>query len=195
VTTLQLITPPTEAPITVSEAKSHIRLALGITADDTDVGAYIDAATGLLESYAGRSFVARTMDMVFDRIPDGGVIELRRPPFVSVTGVFTTSDADVESEVASTVYRVSLGTGRVVLRRGQAWPYGSTLAELDAWRVRYVAGYGDADDVPEPVKQAIRLQVAEWYENRGDDPAGVQLALGEAAKGVIRTAGLKRYVL
>ena len=29
-------------------------------------------------------------------------------------------------------------------------------------------GYGDAAiDVPEPLRQAIRLLVAHWYENRG----------------------------
>ena len=31
-------------------------------------------------------------------------------------------------------------------------------------------GYGDAPaDVPEPLRQAIRLLVAHWYENRGAD--------------------------
>jgi uncharacterized phiE125 gp8 family phage protein len=31
-----------------------------------------------------------------------------------------------------------------------------------------VCGYGDAaSDVPEPLRQAIRLLVAHWYENRG----------------------------
>ena len=31
-----------------------------------------------------------------------------------------------------------------------------------------VVGYGDAAvDVPEPLRQAIRLLIAHWYENRG----------------------------
>jgi uncharacterized phiE125 gp8 family phage protein len=38
------------------------------------------------------------------------------------------------------------------------------------------AGYGDApEDVPEPLRQAIRALVAHWYENRG------LIALGQGA--------------
>lgn len=211
---LQLFAPPAAAPITVAEAKSHIRLASGITVDDADVGRYIDAAVGLLEGHTNRAFVARTYDLVLDEPKAGGVIELLRAPIVSVSGVFTTDEDDVETEVDDTVYRVSLGSGRIALRRGESWPYASTLRELDAYRIRYVAGHGDADDwtaddvdadpAKAAIRQAIAVQVAEWYENRGDDPEmgvgatatqGVQLALGESAKGILRAAGLIRYVL
>ncbi len=201
---LQLVTPPAEAPVSVTEAKSHIRLALGITADDTDVGRYIDAATGLLEGFANRAFVNRTLDLVFDEEPEGGVIELPTAPIASVTGVYLTPDEGEEVTVDAAVYRSSLTSGRVALRRGAVWPVvGSSLAEMDAWRVRFVAGYGGADDVPEPIRQAILLQVAEWYENRGDDPSAgatgsggaMQLTLGKAAEGVIVGASLRRYVL
>ena len=34
--------------------------------------------------------------------------------------------------------------------------------------VDVVVGYGDAAvDVPEPLRQAVRLLIAHWYENRG----------------------------
>jgi uncharacterized phiE125 gp8 family phage protein len=40
------------------------------------------------------------------------------------------------------------------------------------------AGYGDeADDVPEPLRQAIRLLVAHWYENRGLIAVGRSVAV------------------
>ena len=39
-------------------------------------------------------------------------------------------------------------------------------------------GYGDAGaDVPEPLRQAIRLLVAHWYENRGLIAAGNAVAV------------------
>ena len=55
-------------------------------------------------------------------------------------------------------------------RRGGSPPASSSTSTV---------GYGDAaGDVPEPLRQAIRLLVAHWYENRGlvalgdgDDPA------------------------
>lgn len=199
---LRTITPPAQAPVTVEDAKDHIRLALDIDADDDLVGDFIDAATRLTESYANRSWISRTVEMVLDDL-SGGEIVLWGQPVVSVTGIWATDVNDVETEIATTVYRASAASGRIVLRRGQVWP--TNLAEIDAYRIRYVAGYGEAiEDVPEPARQAIKMQVAEWYENRGEDPEkgvgatatqGVQLALGEAAKGVIRGAGLKRYAL
>jgi uncharacterized phiE125 gp8 family phage protein len=38
-------------------------------------------------------------------------------------------------------------------------------------------GYGDPDDVPEPLRQATRLLVAHWYENRGIVAVGSEVAL------------------
>lgn len=211
---LVLVTPPSAAPLSVGEAKSHVRLASGITVDDGDVGRYIDAAVGLLEGYANRAFVHRTLDLILDDV-EGGVIEFPTAPIASVTGVFLTLDDDTEEEVTPTVYRVSTTSGRVALRRGMSWPrYASELAEVDAWRVRFIAGHAaadvwtgadvDADPKRAAIRQAIAVQVAEWYENRGDDPdvgtgstasAGAQLVLGEQAKAIIRTASLRRYVL
>lgn len=202
---LVLHTAPSAAPITVSEAKAHIRLASGITADDDDVGAYIDAATALLEGYTSRAFVSRTYDLTLDGPDDDGALVLYRMPIVSVTSIVTFDEDDAETVVdAATVYRLSRAQGRVVLRRGAVWPRYPEVRDIDGYRVRYVAGYGDAEDVPEPIVQAIKMQVAEWYENRGDDPEmgvgatatqGVQLALGEASKSVVRAAGLRRIIV
>ena len=38
-------------------------------------------------------------------------------------------------------------------------------------------GYGDAADVPEALRQAIRLLVAHWYENRGLIAVGHEVAM------------------
>jgi uncharacterized phiE125 gp8 family phage protein len=41
-----------------------------------------------------------------------------------------------------------------------------------------VVGFGDAAiDVPEPLRQAIRLLVAHWYENRGVAAIGHAVAM------------------
>lgn len=203
-TTLQLVTPPTEAPITLADALAHIRLTSAVTVgSSTDVGGYIDAATALLEGFAQRAFVSRTYDLFVDG-PVDGVFELPRQPIVSVTSVNVTDEDDDETEiVAADVYRVTKD-GRIVLRRSAAWPYGDDVREVDGYRIRYVAGYGAASAVPAEIKQAIRTQVAEWYENRGDDPEmgvgatatqGVQLALGQPAKAIIEGAGLRRIIL
>jgi hypothetical protein len=39
-------------------------------------------------------------------------------------------------------------------------------ARISGIEIDVVAGYGDAADVPEPLRQAIRLLVAHWFEDR-----------------------------
>jgi uncharacterized phiE125 gp8 family phage protein len=57
---------------------------------------------------------------------------------------------------------------------------------LNAFEVAFTAGYGDeASDVPEPLRHAIKLLVAHWFEQR--EP----VVLGAAAQEVPATvAGL-----
>ena len=51
-------------------------------------------------------------------------------------------------------------------------------AASPASRSTSTVGYGDAAvDVPEPLRQAIRLLVAHWYENRGLVALGQQVAV------------------
>ena len=39
-----------------------------------------------------------------------------------------------------------------------------------------IAGYGnDGSNVPEPLKLALKMLVAFWFENRGDEPTGIPL--------------------
>jgi len=42
----------------------------------------------------------------------------------------------------------------------------------NAVTVRFVAGYGDAGDVPQAIKQAILILIAHWYEQRDPVEAG-----------------------
>ncbi len=57
---------------------------------------------------------------------------------------------------------------------------GTTRYEID-----FTAGYGTSGvDVPQPLRQAIRLLVTHWYEHRsavtlGDDPATTPLGVRE----------------
>jgi uncharacterized phiE125 gp8 family phage protein len=70
---------------------------------------------------------------------------------------------------AATKYIVDILSqpGRVSLAYGQSYP--TTYSEIQAVQIRFVAGYGLAADVPECIKQAILLKVADLYEHRGDD--------------------------
>jgi uncharacterized phiE125 gp8 family phage protein len=52
--------------------------------------------------------------------------------------------------------------------------------------IEVTVGYGDsAPDVPEPLRQAIRLLLAHWYENRGLSAAGGAAVLPATAAALI----------
>jgi len=156
---------PAEAPLDLTSAKKHLRV--DGTDDDTLISSYIDAAVGRIEEHLTRQLVTATFRLTLDRWPYGDEILLPRPPLQSVTSIeYTRSDGttgvmpagdydpDVDSE-----------PGRVILGDGKSWP-GDQLTRASAVRITYVAGYGDAADVPETVVTAIRLLVGTLYEHR-----------------------------
>jgi len=50
------------------------------------------------------------------------------------------------------------------------------LLPISGIELDVVAGFGnDASTVPEPLKLALKMLVAFWFENRGDEPSGVPL--------------------
>jgi uncharacterized phiE125 gp8 family phage protein len=163
--TLKLITAPATEPVTASEAKSHLRV--DTTADDTLIGTLITAARQHVENHLRRALITQTWELVMDAFPAGDVIRLPRPPLVSVTSIKYTDVAGSESTFSSAAYVVDTDStkGRVVLKSGESWP-SDTLAAANGVRVRYVAGYGSAAAVPNPIRQAVLLLIGTLYENR-----------------------------
>ncbi|MDO9125489.1 MAG: head-tail connector protein, partial [Parvibaculum sp.] len=68
---------------------------------------------------------------------------------------------------------------RVAAKRGQAWPMPAT--RLAGIAVDFTAGYGAAAAVPAPLKQAVLLLAAHWFENREPLGNGVELPLTVSA--------------
>lgn len=163
--TLKVITPPAVEPVTLAETKLHLRVTT--SADDDQITALITTARELVEQSLSRALISQTLELVLDSWP-GSTIILPRPPLVSVTSIVYTDDAAADATFASTNYLVDADStpGRIRLKSGKTWP-STTLQDLNAVRVRYVAGYGAAGtNVPQPIRQAILLLIGDWYENR-----------------------------
>ena len=159
---LQLVTPPTEFPVPLSRAKHHMRVD---SCDQNDlILAYIGAATEWAQNYTRRQFVTATFDLFLDRFCP--VILVPRSPLVSVTSVKYLDEGGTEQTVSATDYVVDSASapGRVTLAEGASWPGIQPVA--NAVRVRFVAGYGDQDAVPDGVRAAILLLTAHLYEYR-----------------------------
>jgi len=163
--TLTLITAPTAEPIEAEEARKHLRLDL--TLEDALLDGLIVVARRKVEELTARALMTQTWDLRLDSFPTTIYVPLS-PLDVSapITSIKYIDTAGTEQELAAAKYTVDRYSepGRIVPAYGESWP--STRGVLNAVTVRFKVGYGDADDVPEPIKLAIKQLVAHWYENR-----------------------------
>ena len=160
-----LLTPPTEEPVTLAEIKNHLRISG--TAEDSLLTLYAQMAREAVEGETWRALMPQTWTLYLAGWPANGVIELPRPPLVSVTEIRYTDEDGVEGTLAASNYRVDTASepGRIVLAPDGEWP-SDALDSVNAVAVEFVAGYADASAVPTMAKAAILLQIGEIYANR-----------------------------
>lgn len=157
---------PATTPITLTEAKAHLRV--GHTAEDTLIGIYIDAATATLDGWTGvlgRCMVTQTWRQDFDGFYDD--MRLPFPDVQSVTVAYYDS-TNTSQTLSGSVYTLvnDAGGARIELAYNQTFP--ATYDRLDAVRVTLVAGYGAASAVPAALKAAMLLHVGVMFTARGD---------------------------
>lgn len=188
---LRVVTPPASEPVTLVEAKAHLRLEG--TDDDTYVSALIQAARQHVEEVCWRGVVTQTREAVLECFPDSDGVELPGGNLASITSV-TYTDADGASQtLATSVYEADTVSvpGRMLLAYDQSWP--STRSQWDAVRVRYVVGWAVAD-VPAPLKQALLLLVSQLYEHRTPEVTGVSMGkVGFAVDALLSPYRLVRW--
>lgn len=173
---LILTTAPTEEPITLAEARLHLRVDPDTTTEDALIQGWITSSRIEAERAMGRVLVTQTWTAKYDRFPGYSSsdpyfpayseLRLPYPPLISVTSIkYIDPDGVLQTfTAASYVVDTSGVQGRVYLAYGESWP--SIRIEPNAVRVEYVAGYGDASAVPEDVRSWMLLRVGERYEHR-----------------------------
>lgn len=166
---LEIVTPPAAEPLTVAEAKAHLRV--DHSTEDTLIGAYITAARQLAEAILGRQLITATRRIYLDEFPwdDACPILLPYPKIQAVSEVSYVDSAGDTQVWASSKYQVDAVAepGRLVPAHGQQWPV--TREQLNAVTITYTCGYGDdSTDIPENIRSAIRIITAELYKERED---------------------------
>lgn len=130
---------PSAEPVTLQEAKDQLRQ--NVDDDDKAIVRRIVAARQWAEALTGLAIPAQTFEQTFDSFPAGGC-ELRLgPPLISVEWIKYIDTAGVEQTWSAADYQVSTvrEPGVVVPAYSKSWP--STRAQLDAVRVRFIAGW------------------------------------------------------
>lgn len=165
----KVVTPVETEPVTLAEARLHLKVYDDDAAEDLLITAWITAAREMAEQFTGRALATQTLELALDEFPDAddcsSVIELPMPPVASITSVKYTDLVGAEQTLAGSAYALSLygDSRRLAPTYGNYWP--STQDVPDAVRVRYVTGYATA---PKAVKAAILLMVGWLEQNRGE---------------------------
>lgn len=176
-----LIAGPALEPVSLDEVKAHLR----VDHDDEDdlLTAAIVAARSHVESATRRVLVAQSWRLHLDRWPRRRMLRLPIAPLISVDEIRVRNGGgpavvDVEDYVVDT----ASVPGRLFLSGDVPSPATRTPGAIE---IDITAGYGElAADVPSPLRHAIRMLVAHWYEQRGavaDPGRGATAPLGFAA--------------
>lgn len=161
---VNIITAPTEEPVTLAEAMEACRADSNL---ENTVLLLISAGREAVEKYINRSVMFQTLEVAYDGLPS--TIELPRPPLIEIESlkVFDTDNAEYSMSIDEfIVYNYGLTT-ILTLKSSASYP---TIAprEINSLVVKYTAGYNTAN-VPVGIKQAIMLYVT-WHI---DNPSGV----------------------
>lgn len=162
---LKVIEPPLTEPVTLLEAKQHLRV--DTTEDDLYIERLIEAAREYVEIHLDRSLVTRRYRMTCDRFPS--TIELPKPPAIekdSVVIIYRIGDID-QVRLEDSDFRVDYDStpGMIHTRFNGFWP--SPCYDTNVVTIEWSAGYGDSpQDVPAAIRHAILMLVAQYYERR-----------------------------
>lgn len=151
--TLDVIQQPAAPAVSLSEAKEHARV--DHDADDALIGAFVGAATSMVESEANRALVSQVVEETVEAARE---VRLMRAPVQAVTSVV---DTDTGAAVDPAAY--TLRRDRILFARERSSPV----------TIRYACGYGLSHaDVPDGLRMAVARTASHLYEHREDVAVG-----------------------
>jgi len=157
---LTLLSPPAAEPLTLQELKDHLRVI--DAAEDALINGVLVAAVRSIEARGRLALTPQQWRLTLD-LPPEETLFLPIAPVASIDAVTVTDNDAAPQPVANSLYEFAAGSpGR--LRRAGPWPQPGVA--LDGVQIDFTAGYADASAVPEPLKQAIKILAAHFFETR-----------------------------
>lgn len=165
---------PVAEPMTLAEAKAHCRV--DGDAEDAFITSLIVTSRLQIEAALGLALITQSWRLSLDAWPEGGALELPMRPVQSVQAIEVERPGSATTTLPLSSYHLDGNAvpARVLLDPA-AIPMPDAIAE--GISIRFTAGFGaNAADVPQPIRHALLLLVAHWFENREPTTAGVPLA-------------------
>ena len=164
--TVVVITAPTVEPVSLAEAKEQCRIFHN--SENTLIDRLCRVARAHVETVLSRALMTQSLRLELSAFPSDGIIELPRPPAISVTDIkYRDTSGIIQTLDAASYVPVLDPTGaRIELASGYEWP--PTFVHPAAVQADWQAGYGGTyDKVPDAIRHAILLLVEHLYTNRG----------------------------
>ena len=184
----QITVEPATEPITLVEAKAHLRV------DFSDEDDYIDtlivSARRYCEAYCNRVFITQTWRQNLSEWVNP--IQLKVNPVISVTSLkyYDTDEAQQTITDNANNYQKDLNSDVAKIYEGLVNTFPAIGSTINPIEIITVCGYGAASDVPDDIKHAIKLMVSWMYENR----EGVNVPLNNQASDIPLPTAVK-YLL
>ncbi len=165
------ISGPDVEPISVAQARQQCRIDDDLTAEDDLLEDYIKAARELVERETKQVLVESTYEIFLNEWPCEGKVSLPIGPIIAINSFeYINSDGAYVPIEADSYYPCLLDEPPYLIYGSGGWP--AVNCRPGAIRIEVRAGYAgagspaDATNVPHTAKQAIKMLVAHWYENR-----------------------------
>jgi hypothetical protein len=176
---LILTAAPAAEPVALAEAKAHLRV--DSNAEDTLIASLIVTSRLHVEATAGLALMTQSWSWYRDAWPmpeampearphaklsqAAPAVELPLRPVQSIAAVRLYDAAGAATTLDPATYLLDGATARLIRHGALAWPRPGRIA--NGIEIAFTAGFGPVPaDVPAPLRQAILLLVAHWYEHR-----------------------------
>jgi uncharacterized phiE125 gp8 family phage protein len=170
-----LLAPPAVEPVTLADAKAYLRVEH--SDDDAVITALIAGARSHVEAQTRRALITQTWRLVRDAWPGQGCIAVVPSPLRQITAARVYRE-DGSTQAIDLQAFVSDQAAAPAIIAFAAWSLPVPGRPVAGIEIDVEVGYGSGPaNVPDPLRQAIKLLVSHWYENRGVIAVGQSVAV------------------
>ena len=167
---LVMLSPPAVEPVAVAEAKAHMRV--DGTDEDVLIGSLLLMSRLHIEAALSLALITQSWTVVLDRWPGPAGVDLPLSPLQSVDAIRVKDGGGGITLVPPESYLVDLASRSPRI----LWNAGVPVAPrvpANGIEIDMTVGFGaTAASVPAPLKHAILMLTAHWYEHRDPQEIG-----------------------